>query len=302
MRILIIRPGAIGDTLLTFPVIQALKTQWHVSHVTLVGNAAVLPLALAYGIAEDVSNFESAQWSALFSDGSPLLRAQLRDIDAAICWLRDPDGIVERNLRANGIKHIIIAPGRPAEGERMHEVAYLARTVGLTIDLSSYTLSEQERARSDPAPEPFIALHPGSGGAQKCWPISHFATVIRELWQRSIPVLLLAGPADHERTQALLRILPEPAHTTLLDTLIDAPLLTLARRLRNCRGYLGNDAGITHLAAMLSVPTIAIFGYSDPAIWHPIGAYVRVVYEPMLEDVAPDKVLRELATMVGLHR
>ena len=296
MHILVIRPGAIGDTLLTFPVIQALKTHWHASHVTLVGNAAVLLLAQAYGIADEISNFESAQWSALFSDNpihAPWLRTQLRDIDAAICWLRDPDGIVERNLRANGINHVIIAPGRPPAGEHIHEVAYLARTVGLAIDISSYALSKQESTASHSTSEPFIAIHPGSGGAQKCWPVRHFATVIRELWQRSIPVLLLAGPADHKRLQELLYLLPEPANTPLLHTLIDAPLLPLAQKLHGCKGYLGNDSGITHLAAMLRVPTVAIFGPSDPAIWHPIGSCARVVHKPALEDVSPEQVLRE---------
>ncbi len=294
MRILVIRPGAIGDTLLTFPVIQALKTHWHASHVTLVGNATVLPLAQSYGIVDEVSNFDSAQWSTLFSDNpahSSLLRTQLRDIDAAICWLRDPDGVVERNLRANGINHVVIAPGRPPSGERIHETAYLARTVGLTVDSSSYRLTEHKYASS----EPFIALHPGSGGARKCWPVSYFAEVIHELWRHSIPVLLLAGPADHERLQELLHLLPTPANTALLDTLIDAPLLTLAQRLYSCQRYLGNDSGITHLAAMLGIPTIAIFGPSDPAIWHPIGSCVRVVHQPVLEDISPEQVLRELA-------
>ncbi len=299
MRLLVIRPGAIGDTLLTFPVIQALKAQWRVSHVTLVGNAAVLPLALAYGIADEVSNFESVQWSALFSDKpahTPTLHAQLRAIDTAICWLRDPDGIVERNLRAHGINHVITAPGRPPAKERIHEVAYLARTVGLTLDSSSYTLANRDNTAPNPLLDPCIAIHLGSGGAQKCWSMHHFATVIYELQQRSIPIKLLAGPADHERLQQLLTLLPKSVHNAQLEIVIDAPLLTLAHELEKCRAYLGNDSGVTHLAAMLGVPTVAIFGPSDPAQWHPIGPHVRVMHKPMLEDLTPAEALKALIT------
>ena len=59
---------------------------------------------------------------------------------------------------------------------------------------------------------------------RKCWPISHFAAVIKALWVRGVPVLLLAGPADAERVATLLRQLPSPPQSDLLKTVVDAPL------------------------------------------------------------------------------
>jgi ADP-heptose:LPS heptosyltransferase len=44
-----------------------------------------------------------------------------------------------------------------------------------------------------------------------------------------------------------------------------------------CRGYLGNDSGITHLAAALGIKTVAIFGPTDPAIYAPIGPAVTIL-------------------------
>src|SRR5438876_2690009 len=120
MHYLILRPGAIGDNLLAFPVIQALRARSNSPRVTFVGNPAVLPLALDWGIAEEVSDYNSLQWSALFSTTdirSPSLQALLRDIDSAICWLRDAEQIVEHNLRSSDILQITIAPGRPAVDE-----------------------------------------------------------------------------------------------------------------------------------------------------------------------------------------
>ena len=133
--ILIIRPGAIGDALLTFPVLKALREHHTDTHITLVSNAEVLPLALAFGIAEQAFDFQDIQWSELFSATgirTSFTRGLVEQTDLAICWMRDPDGIIEHNLKTSGVKHIVIAPGRPSEGERLHIVDYLAHTVELS--------------------------------------------------------------------------------------------------------------------------------------------------------------------------
>src|SRR2546421_558052 len=236
MHILIIRPGAIGDTLLTFPVIQALKAQYIDSHVTFVGNSAVLPLALAHGIANEVFDYQDVRWAKLFlhTRDDPVQDEVLRRSELAICWLRDPAGVVERNLLAIGVKRVVVAPGRPAAGERIHVVTYLARTVGLQWNEHAWrdylpllrqrqaTEQSQECTSTSLASKlpDCIALHPGSGGAHKCWPVKHFAAVIHVLWQCNIAVLLLAGPAEQERMTELLRSLTVPADPELLRVLV----------------------------------------------------------------------------------
>src|ERR1019366_4335439 len=223
MHYLIIRPGAIGDNLLCFPVIQALRAHSNSPHVTFVGNAAVLPLALDWGIAEEVSDYNSRQWSALFSTTgihSSALQALLRDIDHVICWLRDPEQIVEHNLRSTGVQQITIALGRPALNESMYIVDYLALTIQEVLPFKLF--STDFRIKRSGVSVPPIAIHPGSGGAQKCWPTTYFAHLIEALWQRDIPVLLLAGPADVDRLADLLSQLPAPSSASLLSTLVDA--------------------------------------------------------------------------------
>src|SRR5205823_12375306 len=119
MHILIMRPGAIGDTLLTFPVIQALKAHYQDADVTLVGNPAVLPLAQVWHVAKEVADYGDAQWIELFSTAgicSPTVRSVLQRTTMTICWLRDTEGVVKRNLLAAGIQHVVVAPGRPPEG------------------------------------------------------------------------------------------------------------------------------------------------------------------------------------------
>ncbi len=270
--ILVIRPGAIGDALLTFPVLKALREQYDGMRITLVSNAQVLPLAQAFGVAEQA--FEQT--------------------DLAICWMRDPDGIIEHNLKMSGVKQIIIAPGRPSESERVHIVDYLAHTVGLPIigarfiaPLSLQTVTPSSKDITNR----FVAIHPGSGAVEKCWPISRFAEVIKRLWEQNYPVLLLAGPADSERVDDVLKHLSLPPKPEMFKMLKHAPLVEVAQRLQQCRCYLGNDSGITHLAAMLGVPTVAIFGPTDPAIWRPVGPFVKVLQGHTLEDVTVDATI-----------
>jgi heptosyltransferase III len=304
LHILIIRPGAIGDALLSFPVLKALREHYTGAHITLVSNAQVLSLALAFGVADEVGDYQDIQWSELFSsNGTPALQELLQQIELAICWLRDPGGMVERNLRMNGIRRLIIAPGRPPEGARVHVVEYLAQTAGLFIERSQWSapsLTINPVSSEGPACD-YVAIHPGSGGPQKCWPVNHFAAVIERLWQQGRPVLLLAGPADTERVRDLINLVATPPRPEMFKTLTHAPLLEVARHLQPCRCYLGNDSGITHLAAMLGVPTVALFGPSDPAVWEPVGPCTKVLYGRLLEQVPVNVVMEAIDAFYGLR-
>ncbi len=300
--ILIVRPGAIGDALLTFPVLKALREHNAGAHITLASNAQVLSLAQAFSIVEEVFDFQDIRWSELFSSTgirTPSMRGLLEQTNLTICWMRDPDGIIEHNLRTAGVKHFVIAPGRPPEGERIHIVDYLANTVGLPdvgaqfIAPSSWGLVNTS-SKDTTTTNQFIAIHPGSGAAQKCWPISRFAKVIERLWQQNRSVLLLAGPVDTGRIHDLIQQLSSPPLPDMFKVLTDVPLLEVAHQLQQSKCYLGNDSGITHLAAMLGVPTIAIFGPTDPAVWRPVGPFVKVIYAGALEDVSVDFVIEAI--------
>lgn len=67
------------------------------------------------------------------------------------------------------------------------------------------------------------------------------------------------------------RIPPLPGAVRIDD------LYLLACWLARARLYIGNDSGITHLAAAVGTPVLALFGPTDPAVWAPRGPHVRVV-------------------------
>src|SRR5262249_20440422 len=105
--------------------------------------------------------------------------------------------------------------------------------------------------------EDFVAIHPFSGSARKNWPLEDFREVARGL---ATPVEWIAGPED------------------LIENAVRYnDLYQLACRLARARLYIGNDSGITHLAAAVGVPVIAIFLTTDPAIWAPRSERVIVV-------------------------
>jgi heptosyltransferase-3 len=62
-----------------------------------------------------------------------------------------------------------------------------------------------------------------------------------------------------------------------LRSLLNANLSELSLALNECRLFVGHDTGVTHLAAAVGTPTVALFGATDPAVWAPLGEHVRVV-------------------------
>jgi len=69
-------------------------------------------------------------------------------------------------------------------------------------------------------------------------------------------------------------------------------LIEVSRLLRTVRVFIGNDSGITHLAAYSGCPTIALFGPTDPRVWGPIGRRSRIIWKRVLEDILVDEVLQ----------
>lgn len=110
----------------------------------------------------------------------------------------------------------------------------------------------------------FIAIHPYSGSPKKNWP--HFAELAERL---PLPVRFCVGPEQSW---------PGAIHYENLDD--------VAKWLATANLYIGNDSGITHLAAAVGVPVIAIFQASDPAVWAPRGRALAIsLSNPTLEDI-----------------
>lgn len=74
------------------------------------------------------------------------------------------------------------------------------------------------------------------------------------------------------------------------------PLVEVAQTSSEARAFFGHDSGLSHLAGVLGVPTVVLFGATDPAVWAPSGPAVRVVRAPggQLASLTPATVLAAL--------
>lgn len=293
----LVRPGALGDTLLALPSLALLRAREPSVRLTFIARADVLPIALASGLADEAWPWDLPDWAALFDPAitaaslTERARAALAGADAVIAWTPDPDGAFAAALHRLGVSHVSVAPGQPPEdrpGEHMSvSLARALAPLGITppdtrdalwralptLRWPEASAREAERAwRGLGLPEDgVIALHPGSGGVAKRWPPERFATLAIQARDSGYTPLLLAGEADAEVVAAVLERAAQP-----LPVARGLDVAALAALLTRCAGYIGNDSGVSHLAGMIGVPTLAIFGPTDSARWAPLGPRVIV--------------------------
>jgi ADP-heptose:LPS heptosyltransferase len=138
----------------------------------------------------------------------------------------------------------------------------------------AFSPEERDAARkaAPSLPPGFLAIHPGSGSPSKNWPAQRFASFVQAR-ESAAPWLLVIGPGDEEATSPLAAL---PGAVPVRDL----PLRPLGALLSQAALYLGNDSGITHLAAAAGAPTLALFGPTDPTTWSPLGPHVEVLRSP----------------------
>lgn len=311
-RYVLIRPGALGDALLALPALALLRRARPSARVTLVARGDVLPLVLASALADVAYDWANRTWAALFADELAVAteaRSVVRDA-AVVARLADEDGTLARNLTLLGARQVVIAPGLPLAddaGPREHMALLLARSLAplgivvpptvealaasmppLCVDAHDERAAEQvwDALGLDATSDRVVALHAGSGGAAKRWPPDRFAALARRLIACGYRPLLVEGLADAEVTTAVLAALGTEADRA--QVVRGLSIGALAALLRRCVAYIGNDSGVSHLAALAGVPTVALFGPSDPAPWAPVGPRVRVVRAPLCDLAALD--------------
>jgi heptosyltransferase-3 len=249
VRRLIIRPGAIGDFIVSLPAMECLATNylevWTASrHVSLARFAhrarpiAAMGLDLL-GVTEPPSR----------------LIEELRGFDSIVSWYGANRPEFHDAVSQLGLPFTFF-PALPASGARMHAVDFYLEQVRA---LGACDSDGIPRICCDVPHENFAVIHPFSGSAKKNWPIEKFREVARRL-ERAMRVHWCSGPED-----------PPLEGAVRIDDLYE-----LACWLARARLYIGNDSGITHLAAAVGTPVLALFGPSDPQVWAPRGAHVRV--------------------------
>ena len=247
-RRLIIRPGAIGDFILSLPALHCLQTEY----LEVWAAAQNLPLAR---FADQTRSIASTGLDMLEFDPRPGLLTSLRSFDSIISWYGTNRPEFRKLVESLDLPfHFFTA--LPPPGLGLHAADFFlqqAQTIATCRDDGIPRIEVPRRGGE------FAVIHPFAASAEKRWPLEKFQQLAGRL-ERQMPVRWCAGPED-----------------SLPGAVRIENLYELGCWLAMARLYIGNDSGITHLAAAVGTPVIALFGPTDPRVWAPRGANVRVI-------------------------
>jgi ADP-heptose:LPS heptosyltransferase len=116
----------------------------------------------------------------------------------------------------------------------------------------------------------------------KEWPLDHWIVLTKRLLAMGPQVRIAASGSGQSREQSRLQTLAAGVNNPRLIVLpADLSIAELAAVLRRCRGHLGADSGVLHLAVAVGLPTVSLFrDYHDAAAWMPAGPDHRVLSAP----------------------
>ncbi len=308
-RICIFLVGGIGDFVAALPALLRVRQAFPRSRVELIGNPLWLPLARESHIVDDARSIDDLPVHAGFMSRLPADHAFgrfLAGFDLILSWFGDQEGLWERNLKGASGGKVVVRPFRAVHAFPGHASDYyLTSLEELGLPEGSATREVRRpllRLRNKGFTEdrgggqdllgvrPFLCLHPGSGSESKNWPKENFLELARAtLLSLHLPCRVLLGPA--EKAQKAFWASARGASLQVMEGL---SILEVCGVLQRATLYVGNDSGITHLAAALGAPVIALFGPGDPVRWAPRGDPVEILRQP----ISPETVLPAL---VRLH-
>jgi len=275
--ICVLFPGALGDFLCFLPALQLLAADAQVDLFACTEFADLVPPTVK------VRSSECYEITRLFVPDAAK-EQRLHEFFGAYTsiysWLGSQQVEFVSRLKLMSQGRARIYPFRP-DGNPMHQRDYYLSCLGarkpcqqipmLALRAEAVAWAEGYWRRQFLGGKGVLVLTPGSGAREKNWPAEYFRAVAQ--WWRDETrgaVVVLIGPVEEDRG----------GWGPLLDHSVFARSLNLAQvaaLLARSDLYLGNDSGITHLAAALGVRTVALFGPSDVRQWKPQGERVTVL-------------------------
>ena len=303
LRALVIHPGAVGDCLLTLPLARFIKHALGLGGVDLMARMDYVGFYPGRTCIDAVRSIESVEMYRLFTkadqfhvgDHDPLI-ITFMDYALIVSFLGTANSDFETNLTYTVHCHrsadVIMLPLKPSEPSEQHVADYYCEEVthqcALLPDwrhpptkdslLVKPKAGDQARGREilgqvGVVPSsPLLVLHPGSGGREKCWHVGNYLAIAQAMKQQGWAVTFMLGPVEQERLGgAQIEKL-----VTCAPVIADLKLDDVVAVLSCAQAFVGNDSGISHLAAAMGVRTCTVFGPSCSAMYQPVGPSVQV--------------------------
>jgi hypothetical protein len=281
-KALAIFPGALGDFVCFLPALAEIARGRAVDLLARAEVGGLVPPAVR------AASLERRELARLFAAGADLGEAEefFRPYGAVYSWHGSADAAFRDNFARAACAKGKLFPFRPA-ALRGHITDYYLTCIGAAPGarpevaprpaavqwarawLDAHGMGVKGNNDGVKANNPILIVAPGSGGKEKNWPREFFRAVIDE-WRRSASgkVAVVLGPAENDEM---------PFWTGIAAVARGLNLAELAALLSLADIYVGNDSGVTHLAAAVGAPTIALFGPSGATEWSPRGENVQVV-------------------------
>ena len=290
-RILVLQLKRIGDLILTFPALAALRAARPEARISVVvadagGQLApVLPGAdQTFVYRRDRSNI--SLWThLLLSKYDAVLDFTGTDRSTIMAALSKAGKKVtyaklaaKKRWRGRVFRHLSEASSR-----NLHTVDYhlaLLREIGIDSPPAAPALRIPHDIRASigqrlSAIGPFVVLHPGTARAEKYWPPDRWADVAAHLRDHHRLALVMTGstdPSEQAELEKLRALAPD-----LIDLSGTLSLIELAEVIRRAHLAIGVDSAAMHLANAFQTPQIVLFGPTNPFHWRPRHAKARVL-------------------------
>lgn len=300
-RILFILPCCIGDVILATAALKALRRLYPQAHITwavgswskgviehhdlldaiLDSGSEALPVKSLSGFFRFVQQIRAGGYHLVVS----LVRSPLMSLAVLCSGIRYRAGL---DSAGRGFGYSIRARIEPTQGRHEAEV-YLDVIRALGGDTHDCWANvpvhheDMTSVKGIVSGERLIVLHPGGGHNPgmvmdaKRWPPGHFARLGERLAkQLDADLVLVGGPGDAPIVSSVVQHLSLP-YRSFIGTLSFGQLAALAQR---AQLYIGNDTGLTHLAAAAGGRTVMILGPSDPARYAPFVPNALALWKP----------------------
>lgn len=291
MNILVLQLKRIGDLILTAPAIAAVRAHFPGARITVVvgpGTSGLLPAidGIALSFTSHGNLRDLALWAELIRTRYDLcLDFTGNDRSALLTFLSHAEqrmafARVQRSRwRRRSYTHFVDNPVR-----RLHTIDYhlaLLAPLGITGAPARIPLhvppANKNAARALVASlGRFAVFHPGSARTEKFWVAERWAELIDRSFEKyGFACVLTGGRSPEER--AHLAAIKRAAHTTLIDLAGQIDLLTLAAVIARAALLVTVDSAPVHLAAAAGIPTVALFGPTNPFHWRPRDNPTQIV-------------------------
>jgi heptosyltransferase III len=293
-RVAVVRLRSLGDCVLTTPALDILKSARSDLRIAVVVEDR---FRAVFERNPDIETLLGPSWRELRA-WSPELCLNLHGGGAsarltALSGARWRAGFA--HYRWQSLYNVRIPRAQQILGEErtVHTAEHLASAMfylgapRVEIPRAKLFADQSQEGRRKRLPHSYAVIHPAASQPDKTWHATGFLAAARFLHESlDLDPVFIAGPGEDLSAFREYR------------TVIAAPLGEIKSLLSGAALFLGNDSGPAHMAAAFGLPVVAIFGSSDPAIWHPWRTASVVIQSAAgIRSVAEQQVLTALERM-----